>query len=786
MIDIITAAKGKLDDPLMLEWAIRYYGDLPKSAESERAAIEETWFHEALLAELIDSGETRLLNNLLREFPARRLTGLGHLLIEHWPAWPGSLSATVSEILTAIAPDELIRLYRDAIDRLPQGDNEDLIRLSAAGKVLHDANNEQHRELAEKLVQAVLAWPDHLTRSMQMGSLLKLSPLLSRKTLVSLLETALKHQTDPGRREALWKSLFGSLFGRHNYLSEVFDRERYDSFLRFAALRPFFSDDAPLEQFDQWLAKSPRLDDVLDCLQALGERSEGCQAVLSLIRDTPTISGKLSESVQGQLALAACIQGYAKNDLETANLSLTDTLDLLAVDAAESRWQQALTEHLKQFELAEVTDGLIDRLQAGVDDYGGVHIVEVMAELKYPEFTGPLIDAIGEDMGDFLCESAQKALIELGSGAQAALIERWDQLDGSQQIYGLTVIRIADGQAAADFAVSRFAELLEDEMEFACELAASVPDQRLLELLKAEIRRQQPLIDRAFYTVARLLDHQDAELEAVKARAMAEYERSKQLLESWSMDSLPRTDHLSLELECPACGAVNRYQAKGVIVGGGKGSETACLLADEFPCASCDGEVEFKFTSKAIITVTAELLKLQISEYADDIAEPLVKRLDCSFDGKVVSAVDAFSIVRARLALHPDSAKDWLVLGNLLSPLNRPKAALKAYRKAAQLAPAAVDVQFTLANRLTNSDRLDEAFGILQSTLEHKPQWVFLTPFPNFGHDFADLYNYLRRELRKTEFPPLQASALNPAKKPGRNDPCLCGSGKKYKKCCGR
>ena len=25
-----------------------------------------------------------------------------------------------------------------------------------------------------------------------------------------------------------------------------------------------------------------------------------------------------------------------------------------------------------------------------------------------------------------------------------------------------------------------------------------------------------------------------------------------------------------------------------------------------------------------------------------------------------------------------------------------------------------------------------------------------------------------------------------PAKPPGRNDPCPCGSGKKYKKCCGR
>ncbi|MGZ8929083.1 MAG: hypothetical protein ACXW03_11565, partial [Methylobacter sp.] len=542
MINIITAAKGKLDNSLMLEWAIRYYNDLPKSAESKRSAIEETWFYDVLLAELIESDETTLLNNLLREFPARRLTGLSHLLVKHWPAWPGSLSATVSEVLIKIAPEELIRLYRDAIDRLAQGDNEDLIRLSAAEKVLHDVNNEQHRELAEQLAKAVLAWPDHIIQSMLLDSLLQLNQLLSRQTLVSLLETALKHQTNADRRQALWKSLFSGLFGRHNYLREVLDWDQYGSPLRFAKLTPFFSDDALLEQFDQWLAKSPKLDKVLDCLQALGERSEGCQKVFNLLFETPTISGLLSKSLRIQLAIAACIEGYAKNDLETSNLSLTDTLDLLAVDVAEPRWQKDLTEHLKQFELAAVTNGLIDRLQANVDDYGGVHIADVMAEFKYPEFIGPLIDAISDDMGDSLCESAQKALIEIGSKAQAALIERWDQLDLSQQIYGLTVISTVDGQAAVDFAVARFAELLKDEMETACEFALSVPDQRLLELLKAEIRRKQALIDWAFYVMARLLDYQDAELEAAKTRAMADYQRSKQFIESWSVDSLPRTD----------------------------------------------------------------------------------------------------------------------------------------------------------------------------------------------------------------------------------------------------
>lgn len=786
MINVITAAKGKLDNPLMLEWAIRYYNGLPKSAESERSVIEETWFHDVLLAELIESDETTLLKNLLREFPARRLTGLGHLLVKHWPSWPGSLSATVSELLMKIAPDELIRLYRDATDQLPQGNNEDLIRLSAADKVLCDANNEQHRELAEKLTKAILAWPDHLIQSMLLDSLLKLNRLLSWQTFISVLETALKHQTDTDHRQSLWKSLFSSLFGRHHYLSEVFDWGQYDSPLRFAKLTPFFSVDAPLEQFDQWLTKSPKLEMVLDCLQAISERSEACKKILTLIRDTPNISGKLSKSLQTQLALAACIQGYAKNDLDTSNLSLTVTLDLLAVDVAEPRWQQALTEHLEQFEPSAVTNGLIDSLQANINDYGGVHIADVMAELKYPEFIGPLIDAISDDKGDFLCESAQKALIEIGSKAQAALIECWDRLDDSQQIYGLSVIRNVGGHAGVDFAVARFAELLKDDMEFTCELALSVPDQRLLELLKAEIRRKQVLIDRAFYILARLLDYADSELEAAKARAAADYQRSKQLLQSWSSGALPRTDYLSLELECPNCGAVNRYQAKGVIVGGGEGTETACLLADEFPCASCDAEVEFKFTSKAILAVTAELLKLQVIENADDIANPLVRKLDCSLDGKVVSAFDALSMVRACLALNPDSAKDWLVLGNLLLPLNRPKAALKAYRKAAQLAPLAIDVQFILANRLTDSDQLDKAFGILQSTLEHKAQWMFLTAFPDFGHAFAELYNYLRRELGKTKLPLLHASALNPPKKPDRNDPCPCGSGKKYKKCCGR
>lgn len=40
--------------------------------------------------------------------------------------------------------------------------------------------------------------------------------------------------------------------------------------------------------------------------------------------------------------------------------------------------------------------------------------------------------------------------------------------------------------------------------------------------------------------------------------------------------------------------------------------------------------------------------------------------------------------------------------------------------------------------------------------------------------------------LRGESFPPFPGEAFSSAKKVGRNDPCPCGSGKKYKHCCGK
>jgi len=50
--------------------------------------------------------------------------------------------------------------------------------------------------------------------------------------------------------------------------------------------------------------------------------------------------------------------------------------------------------------------------------------------------------------------------------------------------------------------------------------------------------------------------------------------------------------------------------------------------------------------------------------------------------------------------------------------------------------------------------------------------------------DFANLYSKLHVQLGVRDAALLHTTPARASAKVGRNDPCPCGSGKKYKKCC--
>ena len=140
MFNLIAAANGKLDDPVMREWAVQFYSDLPKHAYDERIRIEADWFHEFFIAQLIDRGETALLTHLFRVLPPQHLSNIKALMVKKWPEWPRTLIDATAKVLSVIAPEELLRLFENDLNRLKQG-GVDPLRFLAIDQ-LRTNNNE--------------------------------------------------------------------------------------------------------------------------------------------------------------------------------------------------------------------------------------------------------------------------------------------------------------------------------------------------------------------------------------------------------------------------------------------------------------------------------------------------------------------------------------------------------------------------------------------------------------------------------------------------------------------
>lgn len=561
MLDSIASANGKLDDPIMLEWALRHYESLPKSAREARARLKSTWFHDLFIAQLIEREETEALSRLFRSLPPKHFANLTALIVEHWSDWPANVAGAATSVLAVNAPEDLLSLFEIDLNRIEQGIPLDTERFLYVDWLVNIGTDERRRTAFNRLCVRVLALPDRdIGKSLLLSTLLRLAGILSADTLEPVLDAALRNETRDYAREGLMKQLFRGLFGHAEYLDLAIARGKNESQQRFEALAPFFSSDAPLATLDEWVDSLPMLANILP--------------------------------------------------------------------------------------------------------------VDAMGNLGWEDFVPCLIKAMSEDQGDFLCEAAKNALVEIGHPAQEALIARWAELDRCRQIYGLSVIRNVGGTAAADFAVTHFDELMGDSVEFCCELALTTPDPRLLDRLRPELRRQQALIDRAYYIIARLLDRDGPEAQAAKDRALSDLRKSEKVRKSLDADEFAR-DPLSLELRCPACGAVNRYGVQGVILAGKQHKGVPYLVNDELPCASCGQEVEFEFTPMAQLALTAELMLTTVAHGNGQQQDSRVKFLDCQLDGQIMPFAAGLKKLRERVSRTPNDARAWVQMGNVLSHINR-------------------------------------------------------------------------------------------------------------------
>ncbi|MCL9782661.1 YchJ family protein [Vibrio sp. S4M6] len=130
-------------------------------------------------------------------------------------------------------------------------------------------------------------------------------------------------------------------------------------------------------------------------------------------------------------------------------------------------------------------------------------------------------------------------------------------------------------------------------------------------------------------------------------------------------------------------------------------------------------------------------------------------------------------LMRSRYSAHVLKLVDYVIL------TYHPSCHAEEQRDAIQ---QSIESHWTSLNVVSaeSSQHPNEGFVTFQAYLIEDGQELCLQERSRFVKENG-LWYYIDGTFPDT----LDTSAPSSSKKPGRNDPCVCGSGKKYKKCCG-
>jgi len=788
MLDLIACGQNELHDPILMKWALRRFQHAVSIGSERCRDMERAWFHDITLRHWIDSDDQDVLADLFFILPARLFANLRPAILSRWNGWSDEVGAHATNVLGECPPEQVL----SAIANHFRTNLSDLRKTYTAISRLVDLPSDGVPKLLEEVIARVAALPKgDLARIALLQALLQPVAVRHESAFISLTRTCLSSGLDNDRTRQMLKAICSALLGSDDLMEEAKRSITGEGKSVFSALHPLFHPDAPLDECDRNLADADcwlKTKSLLERYRSVSNVAEKAFAFCALFKE----HSSADDADLTSFAVAAVLAPFERDDIGAEALSMERVLDILSLDVTVCRHFEKLAQRLRNFEPGTVARAIDERLKILADEWAGVHLAAMAGELRLVALVPTLIGCLADEKGDYLCESAAKALARIGETAERVLIECWDDLDRSQKIYVLGVLEKIAGETSSRFALDRFEELFQDDHESWCALIEACADDRAIGLLESQLGRKQPIIDECFYRLCVLTDRHHSSIDEVRDR-LVEHRRHlidhRASFEAGALDNLSKT--LTLTLRCEKCGDVNQYDIKSVVLGN-SGSHSAAFVRDDLRCLSCRQWADFDFTAKAHMQMMAALLFRYARAKAkkDSIKdEGPFQLIDVTYRWQKRPAPEVMAELKSAVEQHPQNIINHLRLARAQYVFGRRGRAEECYRRALQIEPNSMEAGLGLAQTLADSSQWREAFGKLCQMLQLKSKWRYfrtdeLTP-KLLAEEFTELFNDLHKKLGERNHPLLHATGVQGRAKIGRNDPCTCGSGKKYKKCCG-
>lgn len=488
----------------------------------------------------------------------------------------------------------------------------------------------------------------------------------------------------------------------------------------------------------------------------------------------------------------ACIAASAWASAPVVEENQQAILSYLSTDLPDCPLAETLVWHIKGWERAETVELLLQTIETLKDGYGAVQITRLMGRLGYHEFVPKLIELLKEEF-DALCIAAAQSLKQIGEPAISAVVMASEH-DSEERCYYLTeVLEAIGGTEVSDYAWRNLDRLIKDDKEWAMSLLESVPEKRFIERIDPWVGKGQSLVDRTWLLLNKLNGTTSERMNELEQRYYREEQARAERRGLFERGDLAGSaaSVLSIEMECQKCGDISKYKLHRIFWVGEGGDPP--FVADILTCIACGQRDTLKLTRMGEFALTAELMRyMDIRDKKERDAaikrSPFTMHSAVTVMGRKMGLQDGFDLYRETIAREPHNGEYHLGFGNFLRNIHRNNEARTHYETAIHCNPELIEAYWNLAELDDDESNIHSAFLWLQRGADQLPGIRFClkdhAKRSEIVNAYVTMYNGIKKYLH-IPGPLLQHSMFGLSGKVGRNDPCPCGSGKKYKKCCG-
>jgi len=460
----------------------------------------------------------------------------------------------------------------------------------------------------------------------------------------------------------------------------------------------------------------------------------------------------------------------------------------------------------------EAVEPLMKVMQDDIGSWGAIRAAHILRHIAHPKAIPVLLEGLSCEENDTIPEECMQALGKIGEPVLDYADDILTKGNRSQIIYLLGVLTLIPDERSVDILLKHFDMLIADYKDPLLNTIEDLGDRRFIEPLRGEVKENELDAEEVFLLLCDLHSVTFPELNRIRRDLREHQDKVKERTGVWtsgdrSLEEIfeeDATEGLRLKLKCRQCRYEYIYDVGTVFCdldtmekhrkGKSVDAEEEFVITKQIVCKHCGAVDDYKFTSEAMLAITAETMKsLFLAEQGKKEKAMEVSRVKyVTFglkDGQKMHPKKAIAYYHQRIANDPQNPTLRISLGNVLKFLGKYDEAITEYKTAIELNPNDMEPYYNLGNIYMEREDFGKARRMFNKVLDLLPSQPLDRKTKEAFREatesaLLEINDILGDDLL-TYIPDLP-EPVKVEQKVGRNDPCPCGSGKKYKKCCGK